>query len=114
MAPITERPELTNSTRVGEASVCPAVRKRSTTGKSMLDTGCRKSRGARFNLRHVMFGRETPSTRLQNPFQRSRCDKAGFSLVFTHWNALIYIYLYMCGSNPWAMVYKRSTLRTRV
>ena len=38
MAPIIERPELTNSTRVGEASEWPE-RKRSTTGKSMLGTG---------------------------------------------------------------------------
>ena len=39
MAPIIERPELTNSTRVGEPSAWLVVRERSAMGKSMVYTG---------------------------------------------------------------------------
>ena len=86
MAPIIERPELINSTSVGDP-LAWEVRKRSAKGSSMAVTGLQIRHSAPLNLRHPSFGREIHKYKVEE----HRWARAGFQPVMRFTVKLSYV-----------------------
>ena len=86
MAPIIERPELINSTSVGDP-LAWQVRKRSAKGSSMAVTGLQIRHSAPLNLRHPSFGREIHKYKVG----KHRWARAGFQRVMRFTVKLSYV-----------------------